>query len=441
MPHRTKLRNPTVLVCLLLFTHVAICSGPFRVRVVDATDGSRIEDPVVTVGDRILVASADDKEYEVPADAEILKVRASGYRAASFAVSEARQREGILALAPFSVHALYLTEYGISSPPLRQSALDIIRLGNANAVVVNIKSDRGFIPYPSQIPLATTVGARRITTIRSLADLVKSLHDQHVYVIGRIVTFKDEPLATARPELAIHTANGALFHDREHLAWTDPFKPEVRAYNIAVAIEAAQAGFDEVQFDYVRFPDCANKLILSCPVSEASRTKAISAFLTEARQALVRFNVFESVDIFGYVAWNRNDTGIGQRLEDITQIVDYVCPMLYPSGFQFGVPGHRNPVATDADIHDTIKLTLDEIQRRTHANPKNVRPWLQAFRDYAFNRRVFGPNEIQIQIRAASAAGSDSWSLWNPRNVYDNTGLITRQSRSKNDIASGAQTR
>lgn len=253
-----------------------------------------------------------------------------GYRAAVFSSAYAKARKGNLPLSPFTVKALYLTEYGIASRALLDPALNIIAHGKANALVINIKSDRGLLPYPSEIPLATAIGARRLTTIRSLPDLVKSCHDRGIYMIARIFTFKDDPLATTRPSLAVHTAADALFKDREHLAWSDPFQAEVRAYNIAVAVEAAKAGFDEVQFDYVRFPDCATKLIVSCPVDQVSRVKALSTFLREARDALIPYNTFESIDIFGYVCWNTNDTGIGQQLEEITKIVDYVCLMLYP---------------------------------------------------------------------------------------------------------------
>lgn len=266
--------------------------------------------------------------------------------------------------------------------------------------------------------MAACIGARKLTTISSLPDLVRSGHDQGIYMIARIVTFKDNPLATARPDLGVHLSNGALYRDREHLSWTDPFKAEVRTYNIAIAVEAAQAGFDEVQFDYVRFPDSPNKLRLSEATDEANRIRAISRFLSEAHQALIPYNVFLSVDVFGYVSWNTNDTGIGQQLEPITKIVDYVCPMLYPSGFQYGIPGHRDPVASTQDIYETIVLTLQEAIRRTGVSPKKFRPWLQAFRDYLPGHRAFGPTEVDAQIRASQDAGADGWSLWNARNQY-----------------------
>jgi hypothetical protein len=396
--------------------------GPMQVHVVDAVKGTAVQDAVVTVDGRVLAADAAGS-YAVPTGAQAVMARAPGYRAAAYAAADVAKNGGALTLTSFTVRALYLTEYGIDSKALREPVLEIIRHGGANALVINIKSDHGLLPYPSQIPLAAKVGARKLTTIKSLLDLVKNGHDQGIYMIARIVTFKDDPVATARPELAVHLATGGLFKDREGLSWTDPFDEEVRAYNIAIAVEAAKAGFDEVQFDYVRFPDAANKLVVSGPTDEPGRVKAIASFLSEAHKALVPYNVFESADIFGYDSWNKNDTGIGQQLEEIAKVVDYMCPMLYPSGFQYGIPGHPNPMATDEDIYDTVKLTLDRSLERTKANPKRFRPWLQAFRDYAFGGKVFGPAQVAAQTRAAADAGTDGWTLWNARNVYDSIGL------------------
>ena len=407
-----------------------------ELQILDGDTSRRIPDAIVTVDGHVIPVDSR-QNYTVSADADKIQVRAPGYRAAAFTAAEAARRKEALALAPFAVHALYLTEYGIASKTLRAGAVNILRGRGANALVINIKSDRGCVPYPSASSLACNIGARRITTIPSLTQLVERGHAHGVYMIARIVTFKDDPLATNRPDLAVHTAGGALFKDREHLSWTDPFQPEVRAYNIAIAVEAARAGFDEVQFDYVRFPDAATKLRMSGPTDQAHRVKAIVDFLKEARAALAPYNVFLSVDIFGYVAWNHDDTGIGQHLEEITQTVDYVCPMLYPSGFQYGIPGHKNPLATDNDIYETVKLSLDEAIKRTQADPRKFRPWIQGFRDYAFNRRPFGPAEVAIQIKAANDAGVDGWSLWNARNDYGNSGLAENAVGSERPFTTG----
>ena len=397
-------------------------AAPLTVKVLNSATHQPALDATVTVNGKVL--SATNGAYTLPASTQSVMARAPGYRAVTVSVADIRNNHDAIALQPFAVHALYLSEYGISSSIIRNSAFNIIHRGGANALVVNIKSDHGQLVYPSAIPLAREIGARNITTIHSLSDLVNSAHAQNIYIIARIVTFKDNPLATSKPELAIHLANGSLFKDREGLSWTDPFKPEVRAYNIAIAVEAAKAGFDEVQFDYVRFPDSTTKLILSGPTDEAHRIEAISSFLGEAHAALAPYNVFHSADIFGYTFWNTNDTGIGQQLNHLVDKVDYLCPMLYPSGFAHGIPGHPKPMATSDDIHSTIKLTLDKGIERTDINPLKLRPWLQAFRDYAFGGVVFGPEQVATQISAADADHTDGWQLWNPRNNYTSIGLI-----------------
>jgi hypothetical protein len=231
--------------------------------------------------------------------------------------------------------------------------------------------------------------------------------------------FKDLPLALARPDLAVKTRAGAVWRDRENLAWTDPFRREVWEYDIDIAVEAARNGFDEIQFDYVRFPD-APDLVYSQPNTQQSRISAIGGFLAEARRRLGPYNVFLSADVFGYVCWNSNDTMIGQRLEDLVPLLDYVSPMLYPSSFQFGIPGYRFSVAYPYEI---VSLSLERARQRTGLPPTRFRPWLQAFRDYAFDRRAFGGSEIRAQIAAAERFGSDGWMLWNPRNEYSGEGL------------------
>jgi hypothetical protein len=411
------------------FTAGAQTSKSLDIHIIDGANKTPIADATVTINGRVLPVDANG-HYVVPANVQPIMARAPGYLAAKFSIADVIKGGGNLALTPFTVKALYLSEYGISSSVIRNSVYDIIQHGGANALVINIKSDHGQVVYPSEIPLAKTIGARKLTTIRSLADLVTTGHAQGIYMIARIVTFKDDPLTTARPDLAIHQADGELFKDREGLGWADPTQPEVRAYDIAIGVEAARAGFDEVQYDYVRFPDASTKLQFHGPTDEASRVATISGFLRDVHTALAPYNVFQSADIFGYVAWNKNDTGIGQQLEEVLKIVDYACPMLYPSGFKYGIPGHPKPMGNNDDIYATIKLTLDSSLKRTHTNPKRFRPWLQAFRDYAFGGVVFGPDEVAAQTRAAADFHSDGWQLWNPHNRYTGIGLgesVTKQ--------------
>jgi hypothetical protein len=322
-------------------------------------------------------------------------------------------------LFPFKPKALYLSFYGIGERSLRESALKLIQETELNGLVIDMKGDRGMIPYKSSIPLASEIGSQKITTVKDMYELVRILKEKHVYTIARIVVFKDNLLALKMPSLAVKTQRGEVWHDRENLAWVDPFKKEVWDYNIQIAIEAAQYGFDEIQFDYIRFPD-ASELQFSMPNTEENRVKAISEFLMDAKKRLKPYNVFLSADIFGYVCWNLNDTLIGQKLEELIGYLDYLSPMLYPSGFQYGIPGYRFPVANP---HEIVYLSLRRAQERSRLSSVRFRPWLQAFRDYAFDRRGFNGHEIRSQINAAEEFGSHGWMLWNPCNNYSRGGL------------------
>lgn len=408
------MRRRILALGLALTLLAARPAAALDLRVLDGKTGGAVADASVVAGgqeartDRTGAARVDGSPTR-------LFVRAPGYRAATLEGPQVAQAGGTVRLTPFAPRALYLSVYGIGSKTLRQGALDLIADGKANALVIDLKGDRGIVPYRSAVALTASPGARAVTTIGDLKGLADSLHAQGVYLIARIVVFKDDPLATAHPELAVKRADGALFRDKEGLAWGDPFRPEVQAYDIDLAVEAAQAGFDEIQFDYLRFPDSSQRLSLAKPSTVASRTQAIAGFLAEARRRLRPYNVYLAADIFGYVCWNRDDTGIGQRLEDLAPNVDYLSPMLYPSGFRWGIPGVANPVSNPYTI---VRESLVQGRLRLHTDPRRFRPWLQAFRDYAFDRRVFDADEVAAQIRGAADAGANGWMLWNARNAY-----------------------
>jgi len=388
-------------------------------RVIDSVTGRPVKDATVTVNQSVV--QTDEKgSFIVHAMGQKIMARACGCLRTEQSVAAPLVAAPLqINLIPFKPKALYLSFYGIGSRTLREAALRLIDETELNALVIDVKGDRGLIVYKSSIPLAKEVNAQRHIIIRDMVELMQSLKKRGIYTIARIVVFKDNPLAHARPDLAVKTAGGAVWLDNENLAWVDPAKKEVWDYNIGIAEEAARSGFDEIQFDYVRFPDAAG-LAYSVPNNQGNRVRAITGFLVEARKKLKPYNVFLAADIFGYVCWNLDDTKIGQRLEDIAPLVDYISPMLYPSGFQFGIPGYRIPVAHPFEI---VYRTLRRSQERTGLDPVRFRPWLQAFRDYAFDRRYFGRQQIQAQISAADQFGSDGWMLWNPQNIYSTADL------------------
>lgn len=378
--------------------------------VLDAETGRPISGAIITSGDQEAFTDRAGR-YQTENESALLRVRAPGYRAERVDLGES----SVIRLRAFAPRALYLTSRGVATPRLREDALALIKAGKADALVIDIKDDFGNVVYPSRIPVASQVGARTLTTIPSLAALLADLHRRGVYAIARIVVFKDKPFATAHPDLGVRSGSG-LYRDREGMNWSDPFRRAVWTYNIDIAEEAAAAGFDEVQFDYVRFPDSPSPLQFAQPSDATSRVTAISGFLEAARRRLVRFNVFVSADFFGYVCWNNTDTGIGQDLSAIAGAVDYLSPMLYPSGFHAGIPGYSNPVE---NAYQVIYLSLAKARDRLGISPTRFRPWLQGFRDYAFDRRSFDTPLLNDQIRAAQDFGTAGWMLWNASNRYD----------------------
>jgi len=387
-------------------------------RVVDFFTGKPVKDAFVTSNNDVVLTD-ENGIFTVNTALSKVGVRAPGYGRTEQIVIPLNGMFQEIKLIPFTPKALYLSFFGIGDRSLRESAIKLIQQTELNTLAIDVKGDRGMIPYKSSIPLAAEVGAQRTITVKEMAPLMKSLKAKGIYTIARIVVFKDNPLAQARPDWAVKTPGGEIWRDRENLAWVDPFNKQVWDHNISIAVEAAQYGFDEIQFDYVRFPD-ASGLQFSMPNTEENRVKAVSGFLTEARRRLIPYNVFLSADIFGYVCWNLNDTKIGQRLEDLVAHLDYICPMLYPSGFQYGIPGYRNPVANPYEI---VYLSLKRARERTNLPSHRFRPWLQAFRDYAFDRRYFNDREIMDEVKAAEGFGSHGWMLWNPRNSYSSAGL------------------
>ncbi|MDD5157275.1 putative glycoside hydrolase [Sulfurimonas sp.] len=363
---------------------------------------------------------SDSKEYKTDSNgsfaipySKYIGVRAVGYDRKFYITG------GKMYLDALVPKAIYLSSLGATNGKIMSNAKEIARETEVNAFVIDIKMDRGQVAYRTDNQIANKIGAQNIVVFKDLKLFIANLKKEKIYTIARIVCFKDTPFVTAFSRLGIKREDGTLYKDKEGLSWMDASQREGWEYIVSIAKETAAAGFDEIQFDYVRFPD-AKGLKLGVENSQAERVKAISGFLEYARMALTPYNVFMSADVFGYVSWHDADLDIGQRVDSIMPYVDYISPMLYPSGFNHGIPGFRNPVAANYEI---VKLSLDRALKRSYKSPLSFRPWLQAFRDYAYDRRIYGEKEIRDQIRASDDFGSCGWILWNPRNAYSYAGL------------------
>ncbi len=371
--------------------------------------------------DGATVRTGSDGAFELkkPDATKPVLVKASGYRQSSISISGNQKLK--ISLSPFDAKGLYLTHFGVSSRLLRNRVLSLIEETELNAVVIDVKGDRGLLSSRYNVPLAAEIGALKLPTIKDVKSFINELHQKNIYVIARIVVFKDNILANAKPEWAIvDTRTKKPWIDREELAWVDPFRREVWNYNISIAREAAKAGFDEIQFDYMRFPTDGKLSVArySQPNNMENRVKAINTFLETAATELRPYNVYFSGDIFGYTPWNYNDTDIGQKIEDVAQHLDYLCLMVYPSGYHLGIPGFRNPVQHSREV---VYYTLEKASKRLQGQSKKLRPWLQNFRDYAFDHRPYTATEISEQIRACNQAQSSGYLLWDPTNKFKHT--------------------
>src|SRR5262245_9624532 len=218
-------------------------------------------------------------------------------------------------MKPQTIKAAYLTYFGVGSKEIRGRVLDLAARTEINAVVIDVKGDRGWIVYKTEVPEALAVGAQGPGTLKNFDELMAELKARRIYTIARIVAFKDNILANGRPDLAIiDNRTGKPWIDRENLAWVDPLREEVWKYNVAIAREAAGKGFDEIQFDYVRFPTDGKlgAAKYSGPVNKDTRLPAIAGFLGRARRELGPLGVYVAADVFGYTAFNDNDTEIGR---------------------------------------------------------------------------------------------------------------------------------
>lgn len=287
-----------------------------------------------------------------------------------------------------SIHdrrGVYLTAYAASQATLLDEVLDKLAQYGLNTVVVDVKNNHGEVCYPSQVALARQCGA--VKPLLDLPALVRAIHDRGMYAIARQVVFYDPFLAR---HLGLATA-----------PWVLPTVAAATAYNLDLAAEVAQAGFDEIQFDYIRFPDDG-------PIGPdySSRCQAVEAFLAQARS---RLDLPLSVDVYGRVTfpWNahRSDP-IGQHLEGMARWVDTVSPMLYPS--------HYMERAFKDDPYGTVLQALVDSTARTTIP---IRPYLQAF-EMAIPGGMSMADYISAQIRAAEEEGADGYLFWNPRADY-----------------------
>lgn len=296
-----------------------------------------------------------------------------------------------------------------------------------NGLVINVKDDNGFITYNSNVDIVKEMNAKTAFQIKDINNMLKILKEYDVYTIGRIVTFKDKHFAMTHPEHAIQLKTGGTWLDPNSgkIPWVNPFDKYVWDYNISIAKEAALLGFDEIQFDYVRFPDGAKKYnpITEFPGREGrDKDEAIRDFLKYAKEELKPYNVNLGADVFGLITrtWDDYPEDIGQNWLLIGEYVDSICPMIYPSHYSKGWYNLDNP---NANPYLVVKGAMEEAQEKNSSmgNPPIIRSWIQ---DFDWAGKNYGPKEVRDQIIAAKELGLNEYMIWNPSNVYDPSSFI-----------------
>lgn len=336
------------------------------------------------------------------------------------AEQEWTEREGWLMPERPVVRGIYLTAYSVRDKAKFTRLIDLLDRTELNAMVINVKDDWGNITFETDLPLAKEAGAIH-PDLGDVPELMKRLKEKGIYTIARVVTFKDARVPQVRPNLAVAQAGGGLWRDYNDVTWLNPYNRDAWEYVISVARVAAEAGFDEIQFDYVRFPTDGNlDTILYPGKDERSREQVIADFLAYARQELRPHRVWVSADVFGLVTSAQDDMGIGQRLEEASAAVDILSPMVYPSHY---IPGNLGVANPNAMPYETIYRSMIDVKERWEkaelTGKVTMRPWLQ---DFSWGH-PYGPAEVRAQIQATYDAGYSEWLLWNAANEYTEEAL------------------
>jgi hypothetical protein len=278
-----------------------------------------------------------------------------------------------------------------------------------NALELDVKDENGEIGFvPSAVPLARAVGAAK--PYYKPRQVARMAHARGVYLIGRVVVFEDPVLSGGRPALAIKNPDGSNWHNDAGLGWTNPYDKRVWDYNVSIGEAAARAGFDEIQFDYVRFPTDGDLNAIVYPGKRATPPGwVIAEFVHYAAARLKPLGVRVSTDVFGLSA-TRN-MGIGQIPRRLSKYVDSMYPMVYPSHYGAGEFGLDDPNAAPGQ---TVEWSLSHFRRELKQSNANLIPWLQ---DFSYGR-TYGLADVMAQIDAARLMGARGYLLWNPLGVY-----------------------
>ncbi|PCI19839.1 hypothetical protein COB64_03000 [Candidatus Wolfebacteria bacterium] len=321
---------------------------------------------------------------------------------------------------PEPLKAIYMTSFAASLKSFREDIIGVIDRTEVNAIIIDIKDFSGNIAFEVSDPFLQSVGSS-INRISDIHEIIEELHEKDIYIIGRISAFQDQYFIEHRPDLAVKTrSDGSLWRDRKGIGWIDAGSRDAWDYLVAIARESYAIGFDELNFDYIRFPSDGNMSDIAYPFSEGiAKAEIMRDFYAYLRTNLGDSGAKLSADLFGMTTTNRDDLNIGQYLEHAIQYFDYVAPMVYPSHFPPGWNGIPKPAK---EPYKVIKYSMSKAVERVIAmgeDPLKLRPWLQDFNLGA----KYTPDMVRAQIDATYDSGLTSWMMWDAANTYTEEAL------------------
>ena len=303
------------------------------------------------------------------------------------------------------IKGIYLNSYDFLNLEKMSSIKTIIDETVVNTLVIDVKTDHGHLMYDSNVQESYEINNERVKFNKTSIEELKTSHN--LYLIGRVVAFQDPLFAKTYEESSVFNSQTNSIFSKNGQYFLDPSDQKSRNYVLNIAIEACRLGFDEIQFDYIRYPDTVNNhLVYEEESNFENRTRNINSFLYEATKILHGEGCLVSADIFGYVLQSESDNGIGQHLETIVKSVDFISPMVYPSHYSNGSFGYKYP---NKHPYEVVTAALsDGLYRGTKV--EQLRPYLQGFWHTS--------EDVRLNIKAAEDMGLD-WIIWNNSSMYD----------------------
>ncbi len=348
---------------------------------------------------------------------------------------------------PSAVKGIYMSACAAGSLQFRKKLGNLLDTTELNTVVVDIKDFSGKLSYTSDDPELKEYASKSCGA-SDMREYLAELHSKGIYIIGRVTTFQDPYFTKLHPDTGISRKdNGELWTDKNGISYIDPGSEKGRAHVLAIAQDAYKLGFDEINFDYIRYPSDGNLSNATFPLSEGrSKPEVLRSFFQYLHDNLSGTGMKISADIFGMTTTNYDDLGIGQILENALAYFDYVSPMVYPSHYPATFNGWKNPNAYPYELIDyvmgtavkrsmatTTKMKLGipgneyiassspKLYTKEATDPLKLRPWLQ---DFTLGAPVYGTTEVKAQIKATYDVGLTSWLLWNASNNYTADALL-----------------